>query len=201
MLNVKLEYTSNMEKHKSQAVKVIPQEVTIKTLTVEVPYVKVGVYGTLRSGQPADIAHFGNITIGNTRLEHNYLGTTTIKGHMTSANLGFPYVSLGGEGDVVIEVYEVPRSVLLNSLDTYEGYPHHYNRTEVDTPYGKVWVYNVDVTTQRGIPIPSGDWSKYVESDEYLFATQNRQAMMERTRARATMTPNYLLNHRGGKRE
>lgn len=131
-----------------------------RPVTMEV--VRVGVYGTLRRGQSADIALFAQAPANDPFIV--YLGKTTIKGRMTTIQGVFPYVELDpNAGDVVIEVYEVPALVVENILDPYEGYPMHYDRSLVDTEFGEVWVYHRErISHPRAIEIPDGDWVAYV---------------------------------------
>lgn len=55
---------------------------------------------------------------------------------------GFPCVTEGGSTSIHVEVYEVEDGVF-NRLDRLEGYPSFYNRKEIDTMYGKAWMYYI----------------------------------------------------------
>lgn len=114
--------------------------------------INVAVYGTLRAGE------------GNHRLmsDAKFLGDDETKGIMHSLG-GFPAVDIDGEGKIKIEVYVVDENTF-RRLDGLEGYPHFYNRSEVDTQFGKAWMYHIDAAQLAGRPvITSGDWKEYVK--------------------------------------
>jgi len=89
------------------------------------------------------IAVYGSLK----RQYHNHalLAQSCFKGNdilegWDMADLGaFPGV-FKGEGSIHVEVYEVTEEEM-QSLDRLEGYPTFYNRTQVDTEYGKAWLY------------------------------------------------------------
>lgn len=109
----------------------------------------VGVYGTLRKGY------------GNHRLLVNskFLSEAKLRGTMYS--LGpFPAVSLHGNTDLKLELYEVDEDTL-QSLDYLEGHPNFYMRQKVETSEGPAWVYTMDhddTLSLQGV-VASGDWS------------------------------------------
>lgn len=95
--------------------------------------INILVYGTLKVG------HNNHSRLGNKPV---YVGPTKIKGRMYT--LGpFPAVALKEDGEVHGEVYGVDE-LTLKDLDRLEGHPDFYKREEVDTEYGKAWVYAMD---------------------------------------------------------
>lgn len=114
---------------------------------------KVFVYGTLKRG-------FGNYE----RILENsstFLGEYTSKEKYSMLNFGpFPGVLLNGKGKIKGEVFEVDNNTF-KRLDELEGYPHFYNRLEIDTIYGKAWMYYVsrddEYTRDRDL-VADGDW-------------------------------------------
>ena len=111
----------------------------------------VFVYGTLKEG-------FSN---------HHVLGemrkligeATTVASTFSMLDLGaFPAVSLEGGTTIKGEVYSIPN---LKRVDSLEGYPHFYNRMEVETTMGSAWMYFVkDGDYPMNEVIPSGEWVK-----------------------------------------
>jgi gamma-glutamylcyclotransferase (GGCT)/AIG2-like uncharacterized protein YtfP len=110
----------------------------------------VAVYGSLRQG------------MGNHRLleGQDFLGKTTVSGFsMYRYCNGYPACILdGGTNTIITEVYSVDDSCFA-SLDMLEGYPSFYNRSQVKTELGEVWVYHMSEDGVGDAPlIPSGDW-------------------------------------------
>ena len=112
---------------------------------------QVFVYGTLKR-------HYGNhyrISDGGSLFR----GQATIKGLMFHIG-GFPAVNLEEPWiEITGEVFDVSDKVL-KSLDYLEGYPNHYDRQVIETPFGKAWIY---VYTRKRIHegmyvIPNGLW-------------------------------------------
>lgn len=125
---------------------------------------KIFVYGSLRRGMHNDIQRF----FDQTGAEFEYLGTTTLKANMYSLG-AYPYITepfpYDRTGPVVIgEVYDIKssRSRLLKALDRLEGYPSFYNRKEVKTIFGDVWVYFIDRLGDKMSQVENGDWVSYV---------------------------------------
>lgn len=115
------------------------------------------VYGTLRTGERAD-------------LSHNPLakpaGSTRINGELYSVGW-FPGVKLPDESlsfdssqpTVTGDVFEVTSDKLVTMLDHYECYPSLFDRSQVDTEDGRtVWVYTYNAEVHSDSRIPSGDW-------------------------------------------
>jgi len=123
---------------------------------------KVFVYGSL-------LSEMGN---------HSLLGNSEKLGDSKSPT-GFKMVDLGyfpgviksedGVGVVVGEVYEVDDDTM-RRLDRLEGYnsinPQNgfYNRIEIDTDFGKAFMYTVNHGFIRGDKfVENGDWKKHLD--------------------------------------
>jgi gamma-glutamylaminecyclotransferase len=128
--------------------------------------IKVFVYGTLKAGY------------GNNRLLDNESSDLIGKAVLLTpailaCNGSFPYLSLIGtssrKGWVLGEVYQVSEEVM-RTLDSLEGYPDFYNRSEMDCliiedapKIVKCWVYHVDLSSDAYVTQPGLSW---VEPDE-----------------------------------
>lgn len=138
-------------------VEVIPSEETIQ---VRRQTFRVGVYGSLRK------------TMGNHRMMEGatYLGTEVIKGWNMFSLGSFPYVTRG-KGQIVIELYDVPASVI-NPVDRME-FGAGYVLSSVDTTHGIAEIYSMNRFTSSWPqePVPSGDWVEYYNAQE---AERNR---------------------------
>lgn len=123
------------------------------------------VYGTLRPGESnalSDPKRFPGMA--------THLGETRINGRLY--DLGwYPGVKIPDEvqGDdfretedtVTGNVFKIDVLCLPNMLDSYEGYPHLYDRTEVFTEHGHVaWVYTYNGDVGENSRILLGDWKK-----------------------------------------
>lgn len=107
---------------------------------------KVFVYGSLKEG-------YGNHRLLSTSEKVAEYVTPPI---YTLHDLGaFPAVTLKGDTPITGEIYEVNDEVF-KRLDMLEGYPHFYDRVEIDTPHGDAWMYYLKVCNDRNIP--EGVW-------------------------------------------
>lgn len=117
----------------------------------------VAVYGTLRKDQ-------GNWKWALSDSETaEMLGEERIKGFGMVSLGGFPavYTDTENEEGIQSEIYAVNDNVFY-SLDRLEGYPHFYNRKEIDTQYGKAWIYFIDsYSKESSNQIEDGDWIKF----------------------------------------
>ena len=115
----------------------------------------VAVYGSLRHG------------LGNHRLLQGaeFKGLDTTQPEWTMYSLGgFPGLMQEGETPITIEVYEVDVDTFAR-LDGLEGYPRFYNRVEIDTIYGKAWIYFLQDNSYRDHSIvQSGDWKSFLNN-------------------------------------
>lgn len=93
----------------------------------------VAVYGTLKLG------HSNCRRMG---VSPAYLGPCKIKAKMYSMG-PYPAIALKEDGEVHCEVYAVTDTILAD-LDRLEGHPSFYKREEIDTEYGRAWVYAMD---------------------------------------------------------
>lgn len=124
----------------------------------------VFVYGTLLQGQR------NNYLLANSLL----IGDAKVSG-LQMHDLGYFPACVKSEdpkSKVVGEVWQIDDATLLQ-LDWLEGYngenPEEgfYNRIEVDTKWGKAWVYICEEARGRDL-IEGGDWIEYVrESDGF----------------------------------
>lgn len=89
----------------------------------------VAVYGTLKRRKSNCFLLENAIKVGNDR----------IPGWDMYTNNSFPAIAQG-EGEISTEIYRIDDEEL-KDLDHLEGYPHHYDRKQVDTKFGKSWIY------------------------------------------------------------
>lgn len=114
----------------------------------------VAVYGSLRKG-------FNNHTL---LKDCEQVGVTKLQGFKMHSLSAYPavYHSQDDNAIITVEVYEVSDSVLERDLDRLEGHPVFYKREEVDTEFGKAWVYVMVSDRYRNNPIvEDGDWFKF----------------------------------------
>jgi gamma-glutamylcyclotransferase (GGCT)/AIG2-like uncharacterized protein YtfP len=111
----------------------------------------VAVYGSLRKG------------LGNHPVIEGAecKGNTIIKGWDLYSLGAYPFV-VEGENELTVEVYEVDSEMRQRRLDGLEGYPNFYDRIQVDTEFGKAWIYFMHEKYTEGAPlVEHGDWTKY----------------------------------------
>ena len=115
----------------------------------------VVVYGSLRQGL------HNNPVMGKDAIK---LGTCRFDGFIMHSLGGFPCVYKKSKSSVVGEVWVVPPNVLEGSLDRLEGHPDWYRREQVETPYGKAWIYVMHDQRYHDNPVVEhGDWKRYLE--------------------------------------
>jgi gamma-glutamylcyclotransferase (GGCT)/AIG2-like uncharacterized protein YtfP len=117
------------------------------------------VYGTLRQGDDNDI----------TRLQPapRFIGPARIKGLMAHLG-GYPGVTLGGDKDIIGEVYAVSQQLeqRLDAIESeYPAQPDEYAKRSISvTVHGQdlpCFVYEINPAYTVGKPsIASGDWVK-----------------------------------------
>jgi len=119
------------------------------------------VYGTLRKG-------FGNYRyLLSNPEEADFIGEmkTEPKFKMVSLS-GFPGVivdSKDGKTAIVVEIFRVKTKELERRLDNLEGYPHFYNKTQIDTAWGKANMYILPNEKYGDYKeVVSGDWKQYI---------------------------------------
>ena len=119
----------------------------------------IGVYGTLRQGETADLSLRGGA---------EFLGISKINGKMYQRGWypGLKLLEKGNDYDpnkpqVTVEVYKITDAALPRHLDAYEGYPDLYDRQQVETDKSQlIWVYTYNYPVGENELIPSGDWLK-----------------------------------------
>lgn len=112
---------------------------------------KVVAYGTLKQGH------------GNHRVMQmaggRLLGNTVVENATMYSYGAFPTITLGTEGQVHGEVYEIER---IEPLDRLEGFPTFYFRSLVQTEFGEAYIYHMPQDRAREanrLPkITSGIW-------------------------------------------
>ena len=112
---------------------------------------KIFVYGTLRP----DARNGKMMTTGA-----KHVGTDSITGAQLY-NLGwFPGVKLDKTDSMVHgDVFEIVDGKLPPRLDSYEGYPSLYSRSQVKTDNGELaWVYTYNGSVSQDQLIESGEW-------------------------------------------
>ncbi len=117
------------------------------------------VYGTLRKGDDNDI----------TRLQPapRFVGPAQIAGTMFHLG-GYPGVTLGGQGDIVGEVYAVSPALekILDAIESqYPAQADEYFKRAIRVLVNDLWldcaVYEINPNYAVGKPvIASGDWVK-----------------------------------------
>lgn len=117
---------------------------------------KIFTYGTLRRGQ------YNYFRLQMERRSA-FLGTAILQGFgMYDVSGFFPGLKIEADSTVVGEVFEVVDQTLGRSIDTLEGYPRMYDRTEtmasLDGKPVRVWVYVFQFPTLEKDKIRSGDW-------------------------------------------
>lgn len=119
------------------------------------------VYGTLRSGERASLAHPANVA------RCSLVGDDEINGELYQIG-GFPGLKMlhkhgmysPDKAIVKGEVFQILDESLVRSLDAYEGYPTLFTRQQVLTARGRtVWVYIFNHPVKQENLIRSGDWT------------------------------------------
>lgn len=114
----------------------------------------IAVYGTLRLGE-------GNYKrLLQDRAE--YLSTERIPGFSIVTLGPFPasYENQEDEQGVLVDIFKVDDATF-ESVDRLEGYPHMYDRQQVETSHGPTWLYFMeDINTED--TIQSGDWKEFI---------------------------------------
>lgn len=132
--------------------------------------VKLAVYGSLRTGL-GNYEHFLN------NEDAKLLGLEILPPEYTMISLGgFPGVYKGGNSPIVVEIFEIPES-LLHSIDHLEGYNpdrtsyNFYNREVINTKkFGEVYIYFISepYRTRNHNKVEDGDWVNYVRNRKQL---------------------------------
>ena len=110
---------------------------------------KLFVYGTLKQGH-GNHKYF----LSKAKLLGKFI--TPPKYTMYSLG-GFPGVIDAGETSIHGEVYEVTDEEFAR-IDRLEGYPSMYTRKQIDTDYGKAWIYIWNYDTKGLEKVETGNW-------------------------------------------
>lgn len=116
----------------------------------------IAVYGSLRKNMGND--HY----LRNSK----YLGEFKTEPIFSLYSLGgFPGLKENGSTSVVVEVYEVDEETAQN-VDALEGYKEgrkatFYDKTYIDTPWGKAGIYIYVNPISEDRFVESGDWKDY----------------------------------------
>lgn len=120
----------------------------------------VGVYGSLRES-------LGNHYILKESKKVGQFDTDPI---YSLYDLGYyPGLKEGGDTSVLIEVYEV-NDETMQRLDRLEGFispdneKNLYNKKEIDSPFGKCFIYLYNAELPETSRIENGDWTDYHRS-------------------------------------
>lgn len=114
---------------------------------------RVFVYGTLRPGEH----------------NHHYLEAAAHLGHHTTAprftlyDTGHSYPAALDRGDTGLtgDVFAVDTATF-GLLDALEGYPVHYTRRPLETPFGPAWIYLwVKPVAPHWPAITDGNWCRH----------------------------------------
>lgn len=110
------------------------------------------VYGTLKR---KGINNFVITELCNGR----FIGEAQSDPFFTMIDLGlYPAVVIGGNTAIKGEVFEIDS---IEAVDRLEGYPRHYDRKLVDTPFGSAWMYfqHRSISSKDNYDtVPSGEW-------------------------------------------
>lgn len=107
---------------------------------------KIFVYGTLKSG-------FSNHILLE-ELGAKFIGKAIVQGFTLHDLVYYPAaVMTDNDSKISGEVYEIED---ISMLDHLEDYPEMYDRMQVITQYGWVWIYYQDAPNGR--IIPNGAW-------------------------------------------
>jgi len=148
--------------------------------------VRVFVYGTLKSGlgNNCRLAEFGARSLGSARLSDS--SYVLVNGY------SYPYaVPINSEQRDLLtdqgittyligELFECDEGVMTYSLDRLEGYPYHYNRSEVqvalrysDNSKMTAWMYHRNELLCDGEPVcEDGEWWPSIRTVEVELSTE-----------------------------
>ncbi len=109
------------------------------------------VYGTLRKGES-----------NHTFLEHaDFLGSYETAPEYSLYDLGGHPAVIEGHSTIQGEIYLLDDKTLAE-IDKLEDVPVEYRREQIDTPFGKAWIYLYQDSSQLDVILSSGDWCQRV---------------------------------------
>lgn len=109
---------------------------------------RVAVYGSLKK----------NCTNHSLLACTKFIGTDIIPNWDMYSFGYFPCI-IPGDGKIFTEIYEIT-DLDLKRLDRLEGYPSFYDRKEVDTEFGKAWIYYHHQLHDNLPKVKSGNWGQ-----------------------------------------
>ena len=124
----------------------------------------VAVYGSLLKG-----LHNNKHFLSDTKL----IGEFDSKPEYTLYDLGsFPGLVKEGYTSVRMEIYEV-NTLQLKKIDSLEGFTpgssnNHYDRIEINTPFGKAYTYIYAQKTNNLTPVINGDWKEFMKQKSLI---------------------------------
>ncbi len=101
----------------------------------------VAVYGTLKKG-------FSNHVL---LKDANFKGELILGGFDMYSCGGFPTICKG-HGKILCEIWKVTKHEI-SKLDSLEGHPSWYERIQVPTIFGWVWIYTMTHKQCSGLPL------------------------------------------------
>jgi gamma-glutamylcyclotransferase (GGCT)/AIG2-like uncharacterized protein YtfP len=122
------------------------------------PYFRMAFYGIFRKDIYGDRLH--GIKVSESQEMERY-AMFLVGGRLAmTVGTGQP------EDHVVVDVIDVPKSVILESVDYTEHHPDWYVRTWLPNSLGGVWCYLMPVERMmeaRGVKVPHGDYLKALD--------------------------------------
>lgn len=123
---------------------------------------KYAVYGTLRLNQGNYMRYLDN-------EDSEYIKTKVIKGYEMYSLGGFPGV-IRGNGNIVVDIFEVTNKNIETRLDRLEGYRGNNDSSmylKEKTDDGEfIYIWNSDVTGLE--KVENGDWVKFKTKKQYV---------------------------------
>lgn len=119
----------------------------------------LGVYDNLRQEGDDNYAYMDGATYVGTYYTEPIFDLFALTG-------SYPGLKQGGSTSVLLEVFEVDKSILMVT-DYYQGCNEHnpsvnmFNRIEIDTVFGRCFVYEYNKNVICKPRIESGDWFKH----------------------------------------
>lgn len=110
-------------------------------------------YGTLKRGGERHKHLSEEIEEGFAR----YKGTAWVEGFQLYRLQDLP-VAVPGDGSIHGELYVIPRPLLLADLDSVEGFPHTFDRKQIEIEADTYWIYYQSSIPPGAQQIEEGLW-------------------------------------------
>lgn len=126
----------------------------------------VAVYGSLLKG-----LHNHDAYLGKAKYIGSFDSEPIFKLYEVSS---YPALKQGGHTSVKMEVYEVS-TLELHRIDGLEGFKpgetkyNHYNRINMDTPYGEAFGYIYNHSVKNLKQVLSGNWKDYFKTRNIAY--------------------------------